>query len=359
MTRTQFYFIFLLAAGIALFTACGKSGGSGNGDTPGNSDDFKKGMLVNYADNIIMPGYTDLNAKLQALQPAVDAFLASPSTTTQDAMEAPFKAAYLSFERISAAYFGPAAALQLNTTLNTFPCVTQKIEAGVQSGTYDLTLPVTSDSIQGFPALDYLLFASDALGKFPNTNRAKYVQDVLTRMKTLSANTLSQWQNSYRAVFISSLKTDVGSSIGFLMNQFAFEMDAMKGPRIGYPFGKQSNGIVFADKCEAYYSGYTRDLAVENLTSLKNYFAGASGDGMADYLVFLKKNQLSSDVLAQFDVALGALKAIPEPMSSAFSNNAPLVEEAYRQVQKLLTMIKTDVSSATGVQITYMDNDGD
>ncbi|MBS1661435.1 MAG: imelysin family protein [Bacteroidetes bacterium] len=356
MGRSRFFFMLL---GIAVFLGCGKSGGDGGGGSQNSSDDFKKGMLVNYADNIIIPAYVDLNAKLGTLETSVNAFLAAPSTVTLEAVRAPFKSAYQSYEKTSAAYFGPAAALQMNNTVNTWPCVVSKIEAGIQSGVYNLTLPLVSDSIQGFPALDYLFFSAGALGKYPNANREKYVRDVLARMKTLVSGTLGQWQNSYRAAFVASLKTDVGSSIGFMVNQFAFEMDAMKGPRIGWPFGKQSNGIVFADKCEGYYSGNSLSLAVANLTSLKNYFAGGSGDGIADYLVFLKREQLSKDVLAQFDVALGALQAIPEPLSDAFTKNASQVEEAYRQVQKLLTMIKTDVSSATGVQITYMDNDGD
>ena len=64
-------------------------------------------------------------------------------------------------------------------------------------------------------------------------------------------------------------------------------------------------------------------------------------------------------VLAQFDAALGAINAIPQPMTESFAKNPAQVEEAYRQVQKLLTLIKTDVASATSVQITYQDNDGD
>src|SRR4029078_3713778 len=134
-----------------------------------------------------------------------------------------------------------------------------------------------SDSIQGFPALDYLLFSANAVQKFsaPGAeNRKKYVQDIIIRMKWLVSNTLSQWNGSYKATFINSTQTNVGSSIGYLINQFAFELDALKGPRIGWPFGKRSNGIVFADKCEGYYSGISSALAVANLTSLKNYYTG-------------------------------------------------------------------------------------
>jgi len=75
--------------------------------------------------------------------------------------------------------------------------------------------------------------------------------------------------------------------------------------------------------------------------------------------VLLKKDALNNDVLTQFDKALTALQAIPETLAQSFTANAPAVENAYKEVQKLLTLLKTDVASATAVQITYMDNDGD
>lgn len=349
---------------VSVFFACSKSN-NGSDTTPppaGGNDAFKTSMLTNYADNLIIPGYTDFQNKINALETSVNTFLNTPASGTQDAVKPVFKDAYLSFERISAPYLGPSSSISANNYINTFPAVSAKIESGIQSGVYDFNVSTLSDSIQGLPALDYLLFSANAVTKFSAAdaaNRKKYVRDVITRIKSLTQTILSQWNGGYRAVFIASLKTDVGSSIGLLVNQFAFEMDRLKGPRIGWPFGKQSNGVVFADKCEAYYSGISAVLAAENLSSLKNYYTGGSGNGIDDYLVLLKKDQLNKDVLAQFDIAINALKAIPDPMSAAFTNNATVIDEAYKQVQKLLTLLKTDVASATSVQINYMDNDGD
>ena len=345
----------------AVFYACTENNGTTD-PAPSGNDAFKTGMLTNYADNLIIPAYADLSTKLTTLETHVNGFLDNPSATTLDAAKPAYKAAYLSYQATSAAYFGPASALLLNNYINTFPPATAQIEKGIASGSYRLDQPIVSDSIQGFPALDYLLFAPDAVGKFTGANgpaRKKYVRDVMARMKTLVANTATQWNGPYRASFETSLKTDVGSSIAFLVNQFAYELDALKGPRIGWPFGKRSNNIVFADKCEGYYSGLTRELAVANLTNLKNYYEGGQGNGIADYLVLLKKEALATQVSTQFDVAINALNAIPQPMAESFTKNPAPVDEAYRQVQKLLTLIKTDVASATSVQITYMDNDGD
>ncbi len=350
--------IAVVFAGLFLY-ACNKDKGGG---ATSSNDTFKKNMLINYADTLIIPAYSDMLSRLELLDMSSDSFQANPSLATQAALKEAFKNAYISFEGISALYFGPAAAQQLNNSLNIFPAGTSKIEAGIQSGSYDFTLLVASDTIQGFPALDYLFFSADAIQKFNDVDAASrktYVKAIITRMKLIVSNTVAQWNNGYRDNFVNSLKTNIGSSIGNLVNQFAFEMDALKGPRIGYPLGKQSNGIIFADKCEAYFSGITKDVAIANLTSLKKYYTGGNGKGIDDYLNLLGKPQLNIDVLTQFDVALGALQAIPDPMSSAFSGSTATVEAAYREVQKLLTLIKTDVASATAVQITYMDNDGD
>ena len=74
--------ICAVAFSIILY-ACSKGGGTGTETPPSGDDEFKKGMLTNYADNIIIPAYTDLQAKLASLEGNVQAFLATPSVATQ------------------------------------------------------------------------------------------------------------------------------------------------------------------------------------------------------------------------------------------------------------------------------------
>ncbi len=344
---------------VFIFSACNKK--EADGPDSGNFD--KQAMLANYADNIIIPAYDSFALQFAVMETDANSFLATPSATTQDALRISFKNTYLRFEHVTACQFGPAEDpfIMFTNFVNTFPTNSTAIESNITAGTYDLQGNLSAEQ-QGLPALDYLFFSPNAVTKFADANsanRKKYVQDVMGRIKSLTTSLVNKWKSGYRDQFITNTKADVGSPIGYMVNQFAFEMDALKGPRIGYPFGKQSGGVVFADKCEAYYGGFSAALAVENLTSLKNMYMGGTGSGIDDYLVALKKEQLNADVLNQFDVTLGKLKAIPDPMSAAFTNNATLVNDAYKEVQLLLTLIKTDVASATAVRITYQDSDGD
>ena len=375
MIKRQKSGFFLIAVLFILLFSCSKNSSDPGIEDPDAFD--KTAMLTNYADNIIIPAYTKLQEDVDALILGVNAYADAPSTATQDAVKAVYRQAYLSYENIEVFNFGPAGTALLdyyanfsgglnysfteNGVLAGYTVDSVSIENNITSGNYDLTVYERNNFYsQGFPALGYLLFGPEAIAKFNNNtaNRVKYLKDVVQRMKTLVDKIVSDW-STYRSTFISNTKSDVGSPIGNMVNMLAFQMDMMKGPRIGWPFGKQSNGIVFATKSEAYFAGIGSELAGANIKSLKNTFVGTGGKGISAYLVSLNKETLNNDVLAQFDMVIGKIEAIPDPLSTSFTEDADKVEEAYKEIQKLLTLLKTDVSSALGVQISFMDNDGD
>jgi len=355
---------------IALYISCSKK--SNPTDDPAANGFDKTVMLTNYADNLIVPAYEQTQQKLALLQTAVNTFLATPSPATQAALKTVFKDSYLQVERISVLEFGPSRNNSFIGFINALPANTTKkvgektdltvIEENIASGDWNL---VQNSAIhqQGFPALDYLFFANDAVAKFADAgsiNRKKYVQDVLTRIKSLLDQTLTAWKSTYRSQFIANTKSDSGSPISYMLNQFAYEMDMLKGPRIGWPFGTQSGGVQFPELCEAYYSSLSLDLAIENMNSLKNMFTGGnSGKGISDLLAALGNAALKDEILNQFNVVDAKLKAIPAPLSSALVNNKPVIEDANKEIQLLLRLIKTDAVSKLGVQISYVDNDGD
>ena len=370
----SFYSSLVAVLLLVFLIACSKDKkDTNNNNNPSGFD--KTGMLTLYADNLIIPGYQQLQTKLSELEGASENFIASPGSSTQSVLKNAFKEAYLQYQRVAAFQFGPAETALLDVYMNFsggldynfntdgemtgFSVDTAAIESNISSGSYNLAEQKRSSFYaQGFPALGYLYFSEGAISKM-DANRAAYIRAVVNRMQSLADKVSNDW-TGYRSSFISNTQTNVGSPIGNMVNQMAYQMDILKGPRLGWPLGKQSAGVVFPTKCEGYYAGISVALAIENLSSLKKlYTCNNSGKGFSDYLIALKQNQLNTDVLAQFDLALEKLKAVPEPLSASLLNQAATVDAAYKEVQKLLTLLKTDVASATAVQITFMDNDGD
>ena len=372
MYRRAIIGLSIFAAFAVGFGACSKNNKNEEEDNDRIFD--KAAMLVYYADQQIIPGFASLQQKINTLQTAVVAFVDDPSDARQATALQAFKDAHLQFQSVEAFSFGPSASASYNAymnftgglvssdiLLNGFSIDIATIEDNIASGTYDLSAyDNNSFYSQGFPALSYLLFEANAISKLSvnGTNRKKYGKDLVARMKLLTDKMVADWAG-YRAAFIANTQSNVGSPIGNMVNSMAYEMDLLKGPRIGWPFGKQSNGQVFETKVEGYYTGNSVALATANLKSLKLLYAGGSGKGFADYLNALNKQSLNSSIAAQFDVAISRLEAIPDPLSNSLTAKADAVNAAYGEIQKLLTLLKTDLASALGVQISFMDNDGD
>nr|WP_121271162.1 imelysin family protein [Pedobacter schmidteae] len=357
-----------------IFVACSKGGG--NKPEPGDSNFDKTAMLTYIADQMIIPAYASYQQKINSLQTAINAFADAPSVTTQAAAALALKAAQLQYQNIEVFNnLTPASSVSLEYYTNFFGGLTSTdisldgfsvdqvtIESNISTGVYNFT-EYTNKSFyaQGFPALGYLVAAPDAVTKF-GTNavaRTKYIKDVTLRMKTQADKMVTDW-TIYRASFIGNTQSNVGSPIGNLVNGMAYEIDVLKGPRIGWPFGKQSNGQVFATKVEGYNTQNSVALALANLKNLKALYTSAgNGKGFSDYLNSLGKQTLNGSITAQFDTAIAKLEAIPDPLSTSLTTQATVVNAAYIEIQKLLTLIKTDMSSALGVQISFMDSDGD
>jgi predicted lipoprotein len=375
--KTRFIGLVLLT-GLMVTTAirCSKSNDSQGTENEGTFD--KTAMLTYFADQMIIPAYKALQDDVNQFQTLSNAFLEERNEANQQALLDAYKKLHLQYTHVEAFNLGPAVVASLESYLNFsggldynfatsgdltgFSIDSTTIESNISSGNYDLT-QYTRNSFyaQGFSAVDYLFFGPGAIEKFnTNTeNRVKYAKDVVSRIKSLVDKVNSDW-STFRSSFISNTKTDVGSPIGNMINNMAYEMDLVKGPRIGWPFGKQSNGTPFPTKVEAYFAGNAAALATESVKNLKNVFtAKSSGKGYSDYLKALHKDDLATQVVGQFDAVIEKLTALSDPLSSTITEEPGKVEDAYKEIQKLLTLIKTDVASATGVQITFMDNDGD
>ncbi len=363
--------VFALTAGIF----CSKSNSENKPVDPGFD---KTAMLTYYADQLIIPGYTSLQEKSNNFQTLANTFLGARTVANQQSLLEAYKQLHLQYTRMEGFNLGPAVVAALESYINYnggldynfatsgeltgYSIDSATIENNITSGNYNFTLNVRSSFYsQGFSAVNYIFFGPNAIDKFSaNTaNRVKYANDVVARIKLLIDQVNTSW-TSYRTTFVGNTKTDVGSPIGNIINMMAYEMDVLKGPRIGWPLGKQSNNTPFPTKVEAYFAGNAAALAQENMRSLKKLFtANDSGKGLYDYLKALNKEALANQVKGQFDIVIAKLEALADPLSKTITTEPQKVDDAYKEIQKLLTLIKTDVSSATGVQITFMDNDGD
>ena len=351
-----------------IFTACKKN----KEKEEEQKDDFNKTeLLTNMADNIIIPSYISYKSGVDSLELATTTFISNKNNANLLLLRAKFQNAYLFFEMVSAFEFGPAESEVFRSGANTFPCDTLQINSNINTGTYDLNMASNFDA-KGYPALDYLLYGKgktdqQILDNFTiDSNaikRSGYLTALVAELKTKAGNIVNQWTSTYKNTFVSSNGSDIGSSVGLLVNQLNQDLEITKNYRVGIPLGKKTLGVVLPEKCEAYYSKASLILLRKHVESLEKIYSGNSGKGFDDYLDFLNAQyngaSLNATITNQFAVVKEKINLIPETLDNSVVNNQAPVEVAYTELQRLVVLLKADMPSALGIVITYQDTDGD
>ncbi|HET6227192.1 MAG TPA: imelysin family protein [Bacteroidia bacterium] len=346
-----------------------------------SGDSFdKEAMLANYADNIIFPAYTNFKYAVDSLDKTTDNFVKDPTPINLQALQVFFVKAYIRYQSVSTFELGPADGELFRSSANIFPCDTTKINSKISIGNFDLST-VSDIDAKGFPALDFLLFNSKQnstiiLSRFTTAGNAenakKYLSTVVAELKHKSDVIYNGWSatgGNYIATFKNNLGSSVGSSLGLMINQFNLNFENLKNARVGIPLGKKSLGIIYPNKVEAFYSGQSFAMALEQIKSIEDVYLGRGANGIdglgfEDYLIALKTEHPSGQLS---DVIKAKISAIKQELlkfqggvfSEMITQDPAQFENLYQQIFQLTVLIKVDMPSAFGVMITYEDNDGD
>lgn len=360
----------------------GSCGGNGNDPSPEDNGKDRQTILTHWADNIIVPSYANFKTKFDVMKIKADAFTSAPNSTALSEFRAAWVDAYLEWQKVELFEFGPADQYTLRNFFNIYPTDVTGIASNINDPSVNLDLPA-SYARQGFPALDYLIngVGSDdpAIISFYTAGedaakRTAYVRRITDRMNTLISNVISDW-STYRDTFISRTGLDIGSSFGNVVNAYVLYYERyIRSGKIGIPSGSTiaTGGTVNPDKVEAYYKkDISLSLAKNAHTAAKDFFngknvdTGSDGPSFKTYLDALDAKDattgtmLSEIINNQFIVIAGHLNGLSADLSEQVQSNNQPVTDTYTAMQKLVRIIKVDMTSAMSVTITYTDNDGD
>lgn len=354
------------------FSSCGSTG------SDGESDFDRQAMLENYGSNVIIPSYETLQNTVDGLNSSATAFSNTPTTENLEVLQADLKKVRLAWQDASIFQFGPAGMQGLRGTLNTYPADTDQINSNIQSGDYQLGT-IANQAAGGLPALGYLLHGTgssnaEIISQYTTDtdadNRMQYMLDNVSFIKDNIDSVTNEWLSSggdYISTFTSeeNAGTDVGSSLGMLVNAMVLHYERfLRDGKVGIPSGVRSAGIPRPEATEAFYAGYSAELAVANLQAVDRLFSGtgldnSDGLGLQEHIEALGAEDLSNNITTEFEEANTAVQDLSDPLSDEVENDNESVEAAFQELQDLVALLKADMSSVLGVTITFQDNDGD
>ncbi|TNE53000.1 MAG: hypothetical protein EP338_13215 [Bacteroidetes bacterium] len=327
-------------------------------------DNFKKGeLLAQTADRYILPSYQSLVTSLDILEQSWTKFEQTRSDLDFEQARNNWKDAYLDFQKVYMFDFGPAYHHAFVINSGTFPSDTSQIEQNIQAGNYDLGAAENYAAI-GFAVLDYLLFDTGSLQAMKdNQLRRSYAKDIIQKLRQEALSVSTDW-STYRDEFVAGTGTSSTSPFSEFVNAYCKNYELAKNAKLGIPIGMQSLGIQRPEYLEARNAKFGRELLLQNLKTLKTIFLGDdlngnTGVGFDDYLTALEKSSLSQQIVQAFDEMILEVENLGGDLEIIMTQEPEKLESLYAKMQAQVVRLKTDMSAAFGILITYQDNDGD
>lgn len=353
--------LFLPFCFLGLLFACNPDATDGSDDGPDTVDFDRAAMLANWVDNVIRPAYADQLAANTALATAANAFTDAPSAATLAALRSDYLFAYESWQKLSPVLTGKAEEINLRSRLNTYPTNTELIEANVGNNA-NLILP-SQYAAQGFPALDYLLYArTESLLESSEAGRARreYLRQLISAMAGLLTEASDEWTADFRAAFVANDGNSATASIDRTVNDYIFYYEKfLRAGKVGIPAGIFSD-TPLADRAEAPYSGSSKRLMLAALAASRNFFVT---EGLAEYLDALNVTRngelLSQTVTNQFAAIVTEAANVGENFAEQVATDNTKMLALYAEMQRVVVLLKVDMLQALSINVDYVDADGD
>ncbi len=339
---------------IALLAGCGDSGGQ-TVDSRAFAD---QSVVVDFADQVIIPTYDLLDQRAQDLKAASATLANEPSQANLQAARQAWVAMRVPWEQSEAMLFGPVDANGYDPALDSWPVNRTDLDA-VLAGDHTLDQAYVRSldpSLKGFHTAEYLLFGASNdknLDAFTDRELA-YLKATTAEMARIAGLLASSWTDGaqpYRDVFATA--GEAGNTIypsvtaaGQQITQGIIDiLGEVANSKMGGPYQSRDTTQV-----ESQFSYNSLNDFANNVTSAKNAYlgqmsaAGTSGKGLADF-VAARDPQLDQRVRDELDAAIAAIAAVPRPFRDAITDDAarPKVEAAIDAVTKVEETFEDDV----------------
>ena len=339
-----------------------------DGDT---TPDFDRGsVLADQANNIILPSFSELATTCESLDNSINALIANPSIINLEEARSNLFDARLAYQKCSPySSFGPSNSYALRNELNTFPSDATLIEQNIASGEFVLG-SISNLDAQGFPAIEYLLWGANNDAEILNaltndSNRCDYLTSLSARCQEIASTVSDEW-TSYSTMYIQQDGTDVGSSLGMVVNSLNLDFEKfIRDGKVGIPLGIRSLGNPLPSHVEAPYSGNSKALLKASLEGLLLLIEGSAGSSysLSTYMDHVgaqhSGTELSGVIRNHINDLMNQVNAIDRPLEAWLVEEAGAADQLYTDLQQLVVYLKVDMTSSLGILISYQDTDGD
>ncbi|WP_075186064.1 imelysin family protein [Teredinibacter haidensis] len=357
-----------------IITACGGGGGGASGGSSSSASSSSNSSssaasqysMADFSGDLgraITVEYQQLNTDVAALESAASTFCAdTASTVAFEQLQTGWVVAQRQWQRVQGINFGPANDDNRRYLIAFYPIddasLSSRVEALI-SGTQNIaeTIPASAAELQGFPALEYLLFRENALTliRVPaeTARHCEFISVVAGNLDSLIEPIANEWAGSYGAAFSAS-----DNSQASLENWFGGIAELLQ---IVEDSKLRQVATGNTDNIESALAQVSRDNIAQNLDSLFSITTMGIDSGLDYLLIESDLASLNTEFamrLAQFVTAESAsdLSLLALSETSAGVTEMEILADTVHQV---LEFFASDIADALGIYIGFNGADGD
>ena len=340
-------------------------------------DNYNRTAIIeNLTNNIIIPSYENLQAKMIELNISSVDFKTTQNNSNLTALRKAWKETYIAWQYVEMFNLGKAEEINYIKTMNTYPCNPTVINENISNQQYDLSSSnFSSWTSQGLPAVDFMLYGLDndsnnILNIYSENDGEKYLnylEDIISQMSDNTNKVTDYWKDN-KDLIISSNGNTATSSLNLLTNDFIYFYEkGIRANKIGIPCGRWDNWQTYPIGVEAYYrKDISKQLTLAAINACVQFFSGVGlntgtdGQSFDDYLNDINgDNDLTNDIINKITAAEEKINILDNNFTLQMSTDNTKMVEAYDALQKVVVHLKTDMLISLSITVDYADADGD
>ena len=310
----------------------------------------------------ILPAHEAFAAKGEALAGAVGALCAKPDAGALTAAQEAFQAAADAWQAVEHLRFGPEQATSAHARLNFWPDKHGRVAKHLRrlmAGSDTSVLRPTafakgSVAVQGFPALERLLFGDGALDELRKVAQPITACAVARAVAANIAAIAKELAGRWRQTELTGARAK--DATGELFKSLAGGLQAASEIKIGGPLGLE-NGRLRPKRAENWRSGRAlRNVAV-NLRALRELYDGLTKGGGHDF----RGSDEDKLIRGLFDRAIAETEARGPSLIAALEakNGALLLKTLTYTIDDLRELVVPNTAEALDLVLGFNSFDGD
>ena len=333
---------------------------------PSNNNIFDASTLLeSIVDNHLLPEFKKFDTDASALVIAKNVFVETPSTDNLNNLREAYFKAYLSFQSVGKYESTVTENLNFYLNLNAHPLNTNGIEAFILDQENINFSSILTQDRQGFPALDYLLYGlaetDEAILSFYTNSNANDYNSFLSKVTNRIAALTSEVKNDFENNLANQIKSDIGFGNSIFNNYLQYFEKRVRSSKVDFPAGK-FDGTPSPEVIESLFNPeQSKRLLIEAFNDIELFYLGTeeSESSWSKILINLEEDGLDAKIKLAILEAKNAIDDLDDNLKLQVETDNAKMLATRDKIQQVVRLLKVDVVSVLGINITFIDNDGD